>query len=69
MSKKIANTIFKAMSDLAEVRHIYQRIDPKHELTAAQRKSALSRLGKVKKAVTLVEKEFKKKPKKAKKKR
>ena len=61
---KIANTIFKAMNELAEVRHIYQREKPKHGLDEKQRKTALKHIAKAKKAIASVEKDFKKKPKK-----
>ena len=61
---KIANKIFKAMDELAEVRHIYQRVPPKHDLEDTQKKSALAHLKKAKEAIAAVEKEFKKKGKK-----
>ena len=60
----IANKIFKAMEELAEVRHIFQRVPPKHDLEGVQKKSALAHLKKEKEAITAVEKEFKKKAKK-----
>lgn len=65
---RIANEIFKAMSELAEVRHIFQRVPPKHDLDGVQNKSALAHLKKAKEAIAVVEKEFKKKGKKPKKK-
>ena len=61
---KIANTIFKAMNELAEVRHVFQREEPKHTLTDKQKKKALGHLERAKKAIASVEKQFKKKGKK-----
>ncbi len=63
---RIANKIFEAMNELAEVRYIYQRVEPKYGLDAKQKKKALGHLGKAKKAIAAVEKAFKKKPKKQK---
>ena len=59
MAKKIADKIFQAMNDLAEVRHLYVREEPKYDFTAAQKRKIKSRLGKVKKAVAFVEKKLK----------
>ncbi|MDP6670715.1 MAG: hypothetical protein QGI60_02775 [archaeon] len=60
----IANKIFKAMEELAEVRHIFQRVPPKHDLEGVQKKSAMVHLKKAKAAIAAVEREFKKKAKK-----
>ena len=65
---KIASKIFDAMTEMAEVRHVYQRIDPKFGLTPEQKRTALKHVARAKKAIAVVERAFKQRPKAKKKK-
>jgi hypothetical protein len=58
---KIADKIFEAMNELAEVRHIYQREHPRFGFEGNQLKATLKHLGKARRAVDFVERTLRKK--------
>jgi hypothetical protein len=59
MSKKSVDALFDALYALTDLRMVFRRTAPKHELDAEQRKEVKASLDAAKKAIEVIEKELK----------
>ena len=59
MGKKSVDALFDALYALTDLRVIFRKTAPKHELNAEQKKEAKESLNAAKKAIEVIEKELK----------
>ncbi len=59
MGKKSVDALFDALYALTDLRVIFRKTAPKHELSAGQKKEAKESLDTAKKAIDTIEKELK----------
>jgi len=58
MSKKSVDALFDALYALTDMRMVFRKSAPKHELTSEQKKEAKAVLGAAKKAIEVIEKDL-----------
>lgn len=59
MSKKSVDALFDALYALTDLRMVFRKSAPRHELTSEQKKEAKASLDAAKKAIDTIEKELK----------
>ena len=58
MAKKSVDALFDALYSLTDLRMVFRRTAPKHELSAAEKAEAKAALDSAKKAIDVIEKEL-----------